>query len=175
VNYYVGGNTEFYDAALLRPEDFGVITHHGGISPAWPIRYEDLEPYYTQAEHLRGARPARRGPDRGLRQRRLPPPAGGARVADPAAERRLGQMGLHPFHLPIGVDLDQDTLGRPTLHSACIRCNRSDGFPCLLKAKSDSEVICVEPASQHPNVTLMTGANVQRLETDPSGRASAAW
>ena len=38
-NYYVGGNTKFYGAALfrLRKEDFGEIRHHGGISPAWPI------------------------------------------------------------------------------------------------------------------------------------------
>jgi choline dehydrogenase-like flavoprotein len=54
VNYYVGGNTKFYGAALfrLRPQDFGEIRHHGGLSPAWPISYADLEPYYTQAEHL---------------------------------------------------------------------------------------------------------------------------
>jgi choline dehydrogenase-like flavoprotein len=53
-NYYVGGNTKFYGAALfrLRREDFGEIKHYGGISPAWPISYEDLEPYYTRAEQL---------------------------------------------------------------------------------------------------------------------------
>src|SRR5215212_10180110 len=53
-NYYVGGNTKFYGAALfrLRQEDFGELKHHGGISPAWPISYDDLEPYYTEAEHL---------------------------------------------------------------------------------------------------------------------------
>ena len=53
-NYYVGGNTKFYGAALfrLRKQDFGEITHHGGISPAWPISYDELEPYYTQAEVL---------------------------------------------------------------------------------------------------------------------------
>jgi len=53
-NYYVGGNTKFYGAALfrLRREDFGEIRHHGGISPAWPISYDELEPYYSQAEHL---------------------------------------------------------------------------------------------------------------------------
>ncbi|HKG78757.1 MAG TPA: NAD(P)-binding protein, partial [Pyrinomonadaceae bacterium] len=53
-NYFVGGNTKFYGAALfrLRQEDFGEIRHHGGISPAWPISYDELEPYYTQAEHL---------------------------------------------------------------------------------------------------------------------------
>jgi choline dehydrogenase-like flavoprotein len=174
VNYYVGGNTKFYGAALfrLRPEDFGVITHHGGISPAWPIRYEDLEPYYTQAEHLYRVH-GRHGedPTEGFASEdyRYPPVEHEPRIQQLSDD--LGKLGLHPFHLPIGVDLDQDTLGRPTLHSACIRCNRVDGFPCLLKAKSDSEVICVEPALQHPNVTLMTGATVVRLETDPTGRS----
>ena len=53
-NYYVGGNTKFYGAALfrLRREDFGEIKHWGGVSPAWPISYDELEPYYTRAEHL---------------------------------------------------------------------------------------------------------------------------
>jgi len=53
-NYNVGGNTKFYGAALfrLRKEDFGEIRHHGGVSPAWPITYQDLESYYTQAENL---------------------------------------------------------------------------------------------------------------------------
>src|SRR6058998_3726815 len=53
-NYWVGGNTKFYGAALfrLRREDFGEIKHHGGISPAWPISYEEIEPYYTEAEYL---------------------------------------------------------------------------------------------------------------------------
>ena len=39
-NYYVGGNTKFYGAALfrLRKEDFGELRHHGGISPSWPIK-----------------------------------------------------------------------------------------------------------------------------------------
>src|SRR5713226_422107 len=52
-NYCVGGNTKFYGAALfrLRKEDFGEIKHHGGLSPAWPITYDDLESYYTQAEN----------------------------------------------------------------------------------------------------------------------------
>src|SRR3989304_1336871 len=53
-NYYVGGNTKFYGAALfrLRKEDYGEIKHHGGTSPAWPLSSDELGPYYTQAEHL---------------------------------------------------------------------------------------------------------------------------
>jgi len=53
-NYFVGGNTKFYGSALfrLRQEDFGEIRHHGGVSPAWPISYDEMEPYYTEAENL---------------------------------------------------------------------------------------------------------------------------
>jgi choline dehydrogenase-like flavoprotein len=174
INYYVGGNTKFYGAALfrLRPEDFGTIEHAGGISPAWPISYADLEPYYTQAEHLYRVH-GRHGedPTEGFTsaQYRYPPVQHEARIQQLSDD--LSKQGLHPFHLPIGVDLQQDTLGRATLHSACIRCDRVDGFPCLLKAKSDAETICVEPALQHPNVTLVTGAHVVRLETDAGGHS----
>src|SRR5215470_7179981 len=62
-NYNVGGNTKFFGAALfrLRKEDFGELKHAGGVSPAWPIAYEDLEPYYAEAEalyHVHGERGA---------------------------------------------------------------------------------------------------------------------
>ena len=61
VHYFVGGATKMYGAALyrLRKEDFGELQHHDGISPAWPISYDELEPYYTLAEqhyHVHGAR-----------------------------------------------------------------------------------------------------------------------
>jgi choline dehydrogenase-like flavoprotein len=54
--------------------------------------------------------------------------------------------------------------------SRCIRCNTCDGFPCLVSAKSDAQVVGVDPALEHPNVTLLTHAYVSRLETSPSGR-----
>ncbi|MFD8416481.1 GMC oxidoreductase [Streptomyces sp. NPDC059650] len=173
VNYYVGGNTKFYGAALfrLRPEDFGELRHHDGISPAWPIGYEDLEPYYTQAEHLylvhgRHGEDPWEGP--ASAQYAHPPVEHEPRIQQLSDD--LEKQGLHPFHLPIGVDLSQDDRGRATHSSVCIRCNRVDGFPCLVRAKSDAEVICVDPALQHPNVELVTGAHVVRLETDPTGR-----
>src|SRR3954452_8252663 len=171
-NYYVGGNTKFYGAALfrLRPQDFGELRHHGGISPAWPLRYEDFEPYYTEAEHLYRVH-GRHGED---------PTEGAAgeeyRFAPVEHEPRIQQLsddlekqGLHPFHLPIGVDLIQDEHGRATRDSVCIRCERVDGFPCLAQAKSDAQVICVDPALQYENVSMLTNAHVTRLEPDPAG------
>ncbi|MGH4025951.1 MAG: GMC oxidoreductase, partial [Pseudonocardiaceae bacterium] len=173
VNYYVGGNTKFYGAALfrLRPEDFGEIRHDGGISPAWPIGYDEMEPYYTQAEHLYLVH-GRHGedPTEGLAgaQYGYPPVAHEPRIQQLSDD--LEKQGLHPFHLPIGVHLTQDADGRATHHSVCIRCERVDGFPCMVRGKSDAQVICVDPALQYDNVRLMTGAHVQRLETDGAGR-----
>jgi len=168
-NYYVGGNTKFYGAALfrLRKEDFGEIRHHGGLSPAWPVSYADLEPYYTQAEYLYQVR-GERGCDP------TEPPASKPYPHPPVShEPRIRQLsedlerqGLRPFHVPLGVRLDE----KNPHSSPCIRCDTCDGHPCLVYAKSDSQVMCVDPALEHSNVTLVTNAKVERLETDASGR-----
>jgi len=169
IHYYVGGNTKVYGAALLRfrKRDFGEVKHFGGISPEWPIQYEDLEPYYTEAEHLYQVH-GERGEDP------TEPPAGKPYLYKPLRHEPriqelhddLVRLGRRPFHLPVGVRLDQDNPERST----CIRCGTCDGFPCLLNAKSDAQVTCVDPALRHPNVTLLTHALVSRLETSPSGR-----
>ncbi|HSE96209.1 MAG TPA: GMC family oxidoreductase [Methylomirabilota bacterium] len=168
-NYWVGGNTKFYGAALfrLRREDFGEIKHWGGVSPAWPIAYEDLEPYYTQAEQLYQVH-GRRGEDP------TDPPASAPYPHPPVShEPRMQQLsddfarlGLRPFHVPLGVMLNEQN----PRASRCIRCETCDGHPCLVYAKSDAQVLCVDPALQHPHVTLLTGAYVSRLDTSPSGR-----
>lgn len=168
-NYYVGGNTKFYGGALfrLRKEDFGEIRHHGGISPAWPISYDEIEPYYTRAEHLYQVH-GERGVDP------TEPPTSAPYLYPPVShEPRIQQLsddfrqlGLKPFHTPLGVMLDETNPHK----SRCIRCNTCDGFPCLIYGKSDAQVVCVEPALTHPNVTLLTGAHVSHLETSSSGR-----
>jgi choline dehydrogenase-like flavoprotein len=169
-NYYVGGNTKFFGAALfrLRREDFSVLLHHGGVSPAWPISYDDLEPYYSQAERLYHVH-GQRGEDPSE------PPASAPYPHPPVShEPRMqelsddfARLGLHPFHTPLGVMLNEKNAPA----SPCIRCNTCDGFPCLVRAKADAQVVCVDPALAHDNVTLLTDAYVSRLETNASGRA----
>src|SRR5947209_2760248 len=78
----------------------------------------------------------------------------------------LKRLGHRPFHLPVGVLLDEQNPQK----SKCIRCSTCDGFPCLVEAKADAHVICVEPALEHSNVALITKSKVTRLETDSSGR-----
>jgi choline dehydrogenase-like flavoprotein len=169
VHYFVGGATKFYGAALyrLRERDFGELKHHGGISPAWPIEYGDLEPYYTQAEQLYQVHGAR-GEDP------TEPPASAPYPYPPVSHEPriqrlfddLAAVGLHPFHAPCGVMIDE----ADPASSACIRCATCDGFPCLVHAKSDAEVIAVRPALEHAGVELLRNAVVRRLETDASGR-----
>jgi choline dehydrogenase-like flavoprotein len=169
-NYCVGGNTKFYGAALfrMRQEDFGELKHHGGISPAWPISYDELEPYYGEAERLYHVH-GRRGEDP------FDPPSSSP-YPHPAVshEPRLQELaddftaqGLRPFHTPLGILLDEQEPQR----SPCIRCSTCDGHPCLVQAKADAQVVCVDRALAHANVTLRTGARVVRLDTDGSGGA----
>ena len=170
IHYVVGGATKFYGAALyrLRERDFAELKHHGGISPAWPVEYDVFEPYYTQAEQLYQVH-GRRGEDPSE------PPASAPYPFPPVShEPRIQQLfddlsavGLHPFHAPCGVMLDE---AHPET-STCIRCATCDGFPCLVHAKADADVIAVRPALEHGNVTLVRNAEVRRLETDPSGRS----
>jgi choline dehydrogenase-like flavoprotein len=172
-NYYVGGNTKFYGAALfrLRPEDFGVIKHHGGLSPAWPMEYGDLEPYYGAAEQLYAVHGAGgEDPTEGPRSGPYPYPAVQHEPRIQKLNDDLEKLGLHPSHLPIGVMMDQDASGDAVHSSRCIRCDRVDGFPCLVDGKADAQVVCVDPALEHPNLDLVTDTKVERLETDASGR-----
>jgi choline dehydrogenase-like flavoprotein len=169
-HYFVGGNTKFYGAALLRlrEQDFGEVRHHGGVSPTWPISYADLEPYYTEAEHLYQVHG----------QRGIDPtePWASAPYRYPAVSHEpriqklsddLTELGYSPVPLPVGILLDEQNRQK----SKCIRCATCDGHPCLVNAKADAQVICVDPALENPNVTLVTDARVVRLETDATGGA----
>jgi choline dehydrogenase-like flavoprotein len=170
VHYFVGGATKLYGAALyrLRAEDFGELRHHDGISPAWPIGYDDIEPYYTLAERMYRVHGAR-GEDPTEPHASAPYPFP-AVSHEPRIQRLsddLEAAGHHPFHAPCGVMLEEDDMP----HSACVRCSTCDGFPCLVHAKSDAEVLGVRPALEHSNVTLLRNARAVRLETNDPGTA----
>jgi choline dehydrogenase-like flavoprotein len=170
VHYFVGGATKLYGAALyrLRKEDFGELRHHDGLSPAWPISYDELEPYYAKAEQLYEVHGAR-GEDP------TEPPASSPYPFPPVShEPRIQQLsddlaaaGYHPFHAPCGIRLNEANMP----YSTCVRCSTCDGFPCLVHAKSDAEVFGVRPALEHSNVTLLTNAKAVKLETNPAGTA----
>ncbi len=165
VHYFVGGNTKVYGAALprFRVQDFGAVEHEGGTSPAWPITYDELEPYYARAEKIYAVHgtpgedptePPRSGP--------FPFPEVPHEPYIEDLSERLYKQGLHPFHYPMGIDLRDG--GR------CIRCKTCDGFPCQVLAKSESDVNCVRPALESTSITLWTNTVAHRLITDDTGK-----
>jgi choline dehydrogenase-like flavoprotein len=146
-HYFVGGATKLYGGALsrLRPMDFGRLGHIDGESPAWPVSYSEFEPWYSRAEWLYQVH-GRHGED----------PTEGAWSADypcppvdhePVIQRLCDELtlaGYQPFHTPTAI---------------------------LPHARADADFIAVRPLLDLLNVTLLTGAEVTRLETDPRGRA----
>ena len=168
-HYCVGGNTKFWGSVLyrLRREDFQAIEHMDGVSPAWPIDYDTLAPYYERAERLyqvhgqHGIDPteAPRGP---FPFAAVPHSTVMARIVD-----RLREQGLHPSPLPLG-------LIQPGEPNGCVLCSTCNSFPCKLHAKSEADVCCVRPALACSNVTLWTNARALRILTGPDGRRAEA-
>ncbi len=159
MHYNVGGNTKFWGSVLyrLRREDFRELEHIGGVSPAWPIDYDTLAPYYDRAERLydvhgeSGIDPTE--PPRGDFPRPPVPHSEGMT----AIVEQLRAQGLHPSPLPLGM------------REGCILCDTCNSFVCKVHGKSEADVSCVRPALQRPGVELWTGAFARRLITNPAG------
>jgi choline dehydrogenase-like flavoprotein len=184
-SYFVGGQTKVYGAALfrMRAEDFGVIHHQGGISPAWPITYAEIEPYYTRAEELfnvhgdLGSAPAVPGgygssfdPTEPFHSKPYPYSALPSEPRMQAIENDVRKLGIRTFPIPLGLKRNEND----PLASTCVRCDTCDGYPCLVHAKSDADINCIREIMHLPNVTLMTNSRVARLLTNPSGTAVTA-
>lgn len=167
--YFVGGSTKFYGTAMFRfrERDFEEVVHTEGVSPAWPIRYQELETWYGQAEHLFGVRG-----EAGLDPSEPPRSSGYGHPAIPhepvidAIAGKLRAQGLTPFPMPSAVDFGPQ--------GTCQRCTNCDAFPCKIDAKGDAEIKLIEPARKSSNISLMSNALVEKLETDESGRTVVA-
>lgn len=173
LHYFVGGNSKVFGGVLLRlrEADFGEVRHPDGVSPSWPVGYDVFEPYYQQAEdlfHVHGLRGEDPTEPWTAKPYAYPPVSHEPRIQQ--LVEGLQREGLHPFHLPVGVLLEErDGVALP--HSPCIRCDAFDGYPCATNGKADAQVICVDPAlAAWPNLELWTGAYVERLVTDGAGR-----
>ncbi len=147
-NYAVGGNTKIYNATLMRmrDRDFEAVTYQDGITPEWPIKYADWEPYYTAAEQLYQVH--------GDHQSDPTEPAHSAGYSYPAVDHApviqpffdlIKERGLHPTSLPMSLTQRNDD---PT---------------------GDAEVFGIDLALKHDNVTLKTNAQVVGLHTNPTG------
>ncbi|MBB5753280.1 GMC oxidoreductase [Prosthecomicrobium pneumaticum] len=162
--YYVGGNSKFYGAVLIRyrAEDFEVLEHRDGVSPAWPYRYAELEPHYTRAERLYRVRGSLgQDPTEPRHSAGYPFPAVRDELAIAEVRARLKVEGLHPSDLPLGVDAE-----------AWLKRAKTpwDAFPDSRSGKMDAETCGLDTALRDPNVTLETEAEVLRLVAGSDGR-----
>lgn len=168
-NYYVvGGNTKFFGTVLFRyrREDFGELEFPGGgISPAWPFPYDELEPYYSRAEQLYNVR-GTTDEDHTEPPHSFPypfPPV----PDEPAIAKvrdRLSRVGLHPASLPLGVDIERWLARKKTPF---------DAFPDTRTGKMDAETCGLATALADPDIRLETGAEVIRLETGSRNEIAA--
>ncbi len=168
-HYYVGGNTKFYASALqrFRKRDFEKVIHEDGISPEWPLKYDDFAPYYTQAEKVYEVHGKRHlDPTEPETNEEYPFPPISHELYVQEIHDRLKDNFLHPFYVPLGIKLNEANRHL----SACIRCDTCDCFPCLINGKSDADINCVRPAMAYADITLLTEAKVLRLHTSASGR-----
>lgn len=163
--YYVGGSSKMYGAAMLRlrERDFGEIEHAGGVSPAWPILYRQLAPYYDLAEQLyRVHGTAGVDPTEPADVSPYPYPAIEHEPVIEEVASALTRLGIKPFPLPLAVQRHE---GGP-----CVRCKTCDGFPCKVHAKTDAEIAAVRPALATGRLTLKTNAKATRLVLTSDGR-----
>ncbi|MGB0014395.1 MAG: GMC family oxidoreductase [Candidatus Sulfotelmatobacter sp.] len=162
--YYVGGSSKMFGAVMIRfrEADFEELVHEGGISPEWPIKYPDLEPYYALAEKMycvhgtAGVDPTE--------PPGVPPYPFPALPNEPAIQEvheALKAAGIAFSPLPVAVQ--RDGTGN------CVRCMTCDGFPCKVHAKTDAEVAAVRPALATGRLTLITDAKVTRLYLSADG------
>ncbi len=162
--YFVGGATKLYGAVLTRyrARDFTPVEHAEGATPGWPFAYSELEPWYGRAEVLyqvRGAlgddptEPAHSSP--------YPHPPVPDEPAIAKVRERLKRVGLHPYSLPLGVDIDAWLKRASTPW---------DAFPDTRTGKMDAETCGLKAALAYPNVTLRTGARATRILVEADGR-----
>ncbi|MFJ5287457.1 FAD-dependent oxidoreductase [Pseudomonas sp. NPDC088429] len=165
IYYNVGGASKFFGCTMIRfrERDFEEVSHFEGVSPAWPISYHDLEPYYAQAERLYHTH-GTAGIDPSEAPRSSPFPLSGV-VSDPpmvALMEKVRRQGFKPFPQPAAIRM------APT--GACIRCDTCDGYPCKVEAKADAEISVVQPALATGRVTLRTKTQVHRLILSDDGK-----
>lgn len=161
---YVGGATKFYGAALyrFRESDFTEVVHENGVSPAWPIGYDDLAPYYDAAETLYGVHGDIDGdPTEPPRRAPYPYPKLPQHELIERLARRLNSTGTQTAAIPRG--LDYRTGG------GCVMCATCDAHYCQIDAKMDAETAALSRALATGRVRLETGVECLRVLTGQNG------
>ncbi len=173
----VGGGTLVYGAQSWRfmPQDFRMASLYGvpeGSSLVdWPISYDDLEPWYDKAEWELGvAGDAERMTKHGPRSRPFPLPPHDPTRSGEILQRGADKLGWQTQPVPLLINMKPYN-GR----AACVRCGMCVGFACPTDAKTGSQNTLLPRGLATGRLALITGAQVERIETDARGKASGVW
>jgi choline dehydrogenase-like flavoprotein len=172
----VGGGSVHFTANYWRfhESDFEERSQFGEVPGAgladWPIKYADLEPYYTKAEYdlgisgLGGANPFE-----GPRSKPYPLPPMPVKSSGVLFDRAAKKLGLHPYPAPMAI-LSQPYQGR----AACVNCGFCEWFGCEVRAKSSTLVSVIPVAEKTGHCEIRPNSYVRKIETDAHGRATGA-
>lgn len=160
----VGGPSVYYGCVSFRfrEQDFAgdpdVVADSGA---AWPYTYDELEPYYCEAEALLGIAGDDAGDPTAPRRSR-PFPFSPAELA-PVSQRVVQtavEMGLSPFHLPLAINH-----AAQADRQACIACRTCDTYACAIGAKNDVATMMIRPLIAR-GMELWPRTVVVRLEAE---------
>ena len=169
-----GGGTRVYGAQAWRfvPEDFTMATTYG-VPPGsgladWPIGYDDMEPFYAQAEYEIGVCGSA-AVHAGWSRRSRPYPMSPMPLTSPARRLLAGAqaLGWSTVAVPLAINSTPYN-GR----AACARCRQCVGFACPVEAKNTSENTVLARAAATGNLSILLGTRAERIVTDATGRVS---
>jgi choline dehydrogenase-like flavoprotein len=169
-----GGGTRVYGAQAWRfmPEDFAMASVYGvpdGSALAdWPIGYDDMEPFYTQAEYEIGVGGSSDN-HAGATRRSRPYPMAPMAFTAPARRLLAGARALGLTTVPVPLAINSAPYdGRP----ACVRCRQCIGFTCPVEAKNGSHNTVLARAAATGNLSIVLGTRAERIVTDATGRVT---
>ena len=160
----VGGRSKFYGAAMyrMRESDFCATRHEAGESPAWPVTYNDLEPYYCEAERIYRVHGSPVGdPAEPPRSADFPYPPLPHALEVSRLVKRLEGAGNSVASIPRALDYGKG--------GKCVLCPTCDAYYCRLDAKMDADIAALRPALASGYVDLLTRARCLRIVTSENG------
>jgi len=173
----VGGSSNFMSGFFyrLKPDDFRLASRYGKIKDSnivdWPISYDDMERYYDKVEKIIGVsgevsdyehqepRSSQNFPYKALKDHPI------TKLIDKLSK----ELGFSIVKTPRAI-LSSDTQNR----SACYYSNYCGSFGCSSGAKGSSREALILPALKTKNLTIITNANVIKLNTNKDKKISSA-
>jgi choline dehydrogenase-like flavoprotein len=157
----------------LRPEELQVLSHEGPVEGAsladWPISYEELEPFYEQAEVDFGvAGEAGTNPFEAPRKTAYPNPAHPDRASALYFADGAKKLGLHPFRVPLAIN--------PALYGGrgpCRYAGACAGFGCPVHAKATTLSVSIPRALATGNLDLRPNSTALEVTVGPEGQAKS--